>query len=219
MNTGDLTATLTRLREMARASVGTVQHIPVQPAPPVSYGSTGYPTMSQPPFGYPPAPVVPPTSVVPSVQMPNTTLNTQGIISLLSSITSLQPAKQSVSAPASIEISATTSLEDYERAILRCKIKITSSDIARLVPGLGGSVQVLTNYRRSQPQVLPFLYIKNSPQCNECGMRFPAGEDGKIKLRDHLDQHFRQNTRATENVGRGFSRSWFVGKKVRSQYF
>lgn len=196
MNTGDLTATLTRLREMARASVGTVQHIPVQPAPPVSYGPTGYPTMSQPPFGYPSAPAVLPTSIVPPVNMPNTTLNTQGIISLLSSITSLQPAKQSVSAPASIEISATTSLEDYERAILRCKLKITSSDIAR-----------------TPPQALPFLYIKNSPQCNECGMRFPAGEDGKVKLRDHLDQHFRQNTRATENVGRGFSRSWFVGKK------
>ncbi|CAG8570880.1 4391_t:CDS:2 [Acaulospora colombiana] len=158
MNTGDLTATLTRLREMARASVGTVQHIPVQPAPPVSYGPTGYPTMSQPPFGYPPAPAVLPTSIVPS------------------------PAKQSVSAPVAIEISATTSLEDYEKAILRCKLKITSNDIAR-----------------TPPQVLPFLYIKNSPQCNECGMRFPAGEDGKVKLRDHLDQHFRQNTRATEN--------------------
>lgn len=47
-------------------------------------------------------------------------------------------------------------------------------------------------------------------------MRFPAGEDGKIKLREHLDQHFRQNTKASENVGRGFSRSWFVGKKVGS---
>ena len=72
---------------------------------------------------------------------------------------------------------------------------------------------------RTAPQALPFLYIKDSPQCNECSMRFPAGEDGKIKLRDHLDQHFRQNVKSNENLGRGFSRSWFVGKKVCSFVF
>ena len=67
---------------------------------------------------------------------------------------------------------------------------------------------------RTAPQILPFIYLSGSSQCNECGMRFPPSDDGKVKLRDHLDQHFRQNTKAGDNVGRGFSRSWFVGKRV-----
>jgi pre-mRNA cleavage complex 2 protein Pcf11 len=128
----------------------------------------------------------------------------------------LQPGKITVDTPASVEISATTSIEDYEKAMLQRKIKITSADISRLVfPFHSSEPEADIISPRTAPQVLPFLYIKDSPQCNECGMRFPAGEDGKIKLRDHLDQHFRQNTKSSENVGRGFSRSWFVGRKVR----
>ena len=46
-------------------------------------------------------------------------------------------------------------------------------------------------------------------------MRFPAVDHGKQLLRDHLDNHFRQNVKANENIGRGTSRSWFVGRKVR----
>lgn len=68
---------------------------------------------------------------------------------------------------------------------------------------------------RTKPQILPFLYFKSAPQCSECGMRFPAVEHGKQLLRDHLDKHFRQNVKANENIGRGTSRSWFVGRQVR----
>ena len=32
---------------------------------------------------------------------------------------------------------------------------------------------------------------------------------------DHLDMHFRQNRKANQNIGRGHSRSWFIGIEVR----
>ena len=31
---------------------------------------------------------------------------------------------------------------------------------------------------------------------------------------DHLDMHFRQNRKANQNIGRGHSRSWFIGIEV-----
>ena len=31
---------------------------------------------------------------------------------------------------------------------------------------------------------------------------------------DHLDIHFRQNRKANQNIGRGHSRSWFIGIEV-----
>lgn len=34
-------------------------------------------------------------------------------------------------------------------------------------------------------------------------------------MQDHLDMHFNQNRKASQAVGRGYSRSWFVGIDVR----
>jgi len=133
MNAGDLTATLTRLREMARASVSPVHPPPAPTNIPNPYASVPAPQL---PF-YPPAPLVAPflpsqPAALPA-PLPAPTLNAQNIISLLSSITSLQPGKMPVDTPVSVEISASTSLEDYEKAILQRKIKITSNDISRSV--------------------------------------------------------------------------------------
>jgi len=33
-------------------------------------------------------------------------------------------------------------------------------------------------------------------------------------MQEHLDMHFRQNRKASQNVGRGHSRSWFLGAEV-----
>ena len=33
-------------------------------------------------------------------------------------------------------------------------------------------------------------------------------------MEEHLDMHFRQNRKATQNVGRGHSRSWFISIEV-----
>jgi hypothetical protein len=36
-------------------------------------------------------------------------------------------------------------------------------------------------------------------------------------MEEHLDMHFRQNRKATQNVGRGHSRSWFISVEVSSR--
>jgi len=41
-------------------------------------------------------------------------------------------------------------------------------------------------------------------------MRFHDSAAGKQKLQDHLDMHFRQNRKASQNLGRGHNRSWFT---------
>jgi hypothetical protein len=33
-------------------------------------------------------------------------------------------------------------------------------------------------------------------------------------MQEHLDVHFRQNRKASQSVGRGHSRSWFLGAEV-----
>jgi hypothetical protein len=35
-------------------------------------------------------------------------------------------------------------------------------------------------------------------------------------MQEHLDTHFRQNRKASQSVGRGHSRSWFLGAEVRN---
>lgn len=137
MNADDLIATLTRLREMARASVAPAQPPPApvpQPIPTPYAHPPHFPSIPQLHYGYsapvPPVPAVQPP--VAPVNPPNV-LNAQNIISLLSSITSLQPGKLTPEPPAPIEITAATSVEEYEKAILSRKIRLTSNDIARLV--------------------------------------------------------------------------------------
>jgi len=55
------------------------------------------------------------------------------------------------------------------------------------------------------------LYEQQPIQCKQCAVRFPGSPTGKKEYEEHLDMHFRQNRRASQNVGRGHSRSWFVG--------
>ncbi|KAG8852179.1 hypothetical protein FRB91_006841 [Serendipita sp. 411] len=133
MDASDLTATLTRLREMARA---TAQPVQVPPPPMPSYpAAPPFSAASQLPYSYPqPVPPIPHPSHIPApaVSLPPG-LNTQSIISLLSSITSLHSGKTAVDAT-SVEISASTSIEEYEKAILQRKIKLTSDDITKTTP-------------------------------------------------------------------------------------
>jgi hypothetical protein len=36
-------------------------------------------------------------------------------------------------------------------------------------------------------------------------------------MQEHLDMHFRQNRKASQSVGRGHSRSWFLGAEVSNE--
>ncbi|KAF8076506.1 hypothetical protein FPV67DRAFT_1471833 [Lyophyllum atratum] len=82
----------------------------------------------------------------------------------------------------------------YRQAILSQPIKLTSSDITR-----------------KRPQIVEFLYDQLTAQCKQCGIRFADTITGKKTMEDHLDMHFRQNRKANQNIGRGHSRSWFIG--------
>lgn len=66
---------------------------------------------------------------------------------------------------------------------------------------------------RRRPRIGHYLYDSLSLQCKQCGLRF-SNPTGKKAMDDHLDMHFRQNRKASQNVGRGHSRSWFVGLEV-----
>ncbi|KAI0353595.1 hypothetical protein OH77DRAFT_1458232 [Trametes cingulata] len=81
----------------------------------------------------------------------------------------------------------------YRRSVLSHKVKLTSADITR-----------------QRPPIVDLLYNNLATQCKQCGIRFPGSANGKKQLEDHLDMHFRQNRKASQAVGRGHSRSWFV---------
>lgn len=85
---------------------------------------------------------------------------------------------------------------EYEHNLLSINITLTSSDVAK-----------------SRTGIISYLYERMPVQCKQCAIRFPDGSVGKKRMEDHLDMHFRQNRKASENIGRGHSRSWFVGIK------
>ncbi|KAJ7665512.1 hypothetical protein B0H17DRAFT_1210971 [Mycena rosella] len=86
------------------------------------------------------------------------------------------------------------SSRNYRDAILMHDVKLTSTDITR-----------------KRPDVVEFLYDRLAAQCKQCGIRFPDTVFGKKRMEGHLDMHFKQNRKANQNIGRGHSRSWFVG--------
>ena len=58
------------------------------------------------------------------------------------------------------------------------------------------------------------LYNRLAVQCKQCGVRYEDTPTGKKLLEEHMDMHFRQNRKASQAVGRGHSRSWFVTMEV-----
>ncbi|KAG6911199.1 hypothetical protein DXG01_003066 [Tephrocybe rancida] len=82
----------------------------------------------------------------------------------------------------------------YREAILSQPITLSSTDITK-----------------RRPAIVEFLYDQLAAQCKQCGVRFADTVIGKKYMENHLDMHFRQNRKANQNVGRGHSRSWFVG--------
>jgi pre-mRNA cleavage complex 2 protein Pcf11 len=51
-------------------------------------------------------------------------------------------------------------------------------------------------------------------RCAQCGIRFAGSLEGKKDMEEHMDMHFKQNRKATQNAGRGHNRSWFVALDV-----
>jgi pre-mRNA cleavage complex 2 protein Pcf11 len=67
-------------------------------------------------------------------------------------------------------------------------------------------------FGRKCPNIAEFLYGQSTTRCKQCGVQFADTAAGNRN--DHLDMHFRRNPKATQNVGRGHSRSWFISIEV-----
>lgn len=72
----------------------------------------------------------------------------------------------------------------------------------------------IPSYHSEQSGAISLLYDRLPLVCKQCAQRFPDDAAGKKRMQDHLDLHFRQNRKASQNTGRGHSRSWFVGIEV-----
>ncbi|KIY67934.1 hypothetical protein CYLTODRAFT_422057 [Cylindrobasidium torrendii FP15055 ss-10] len=84
-------------------------------------------------------------------------------------------------------------------------------DIAYRTSILNHSVQLSTvGITGTPPRIAELLYATDSEQCKQCGLRFPQTPYGKDVFQQHLDTHYQQNRKVNDNLGRGYSRSWFV---------
>ena len=87
----------------------------------------------------------------------------------------------------------TESVSTYRTAILAQSIRLTNAEITRKRPDIGR-----------------FLYDRLPVQCKQCGIRFTSDATGKKDMEDHMDMHFKQNRKASQSIGRGHSRSWYI---------
>ncbi|QRV87969.1 CID (CTD-interacting domain) domain protein [Ceratobasidium sp. AG-Ba] len=130
--------------------------------------------------------VAPPSSVLPSELLKN--LISAGLLTL--------PTTDQVSAATPVKQEESVSVgggNDYDDMIMAIDVQLNAASI-----------------QRERPQMANILYNRLPLQCKQCAMRFPAGDAGKKSMEDHLDLHFRQNRKASQNTGRGHSRSWFI---------
>ncbi|EIW82099.1 hypothetical protein CONPUDRAFT_136662 [Coniophora puteana RWD-64-598 SS2] len=212
----ELQQILNQLRSLSRTSSSVVppqvahppQQLPSYPPPPATYqyppvyppatqGSSNHsPESASSAYGYPsqphPAPPSIPTTSGPSPQ-------TTDIANLFNAIVKAGvlpgasvSSNKSEAKPRSAEV-ASESILAYRTAILSQSIQLTNADITR-----------------KRPDIVHLLYDRLPVQCKQCGTRFTSDTNGKKDMEDHMDMHFKQNRKASQNVGRGHSRSWFV---------
>lgn len=221
----ELAAILTQLRSLAKTSAAAPPPPPPAPAP-APAPHYNYPQQQQPPAPYyqkpssqaptplPPAPapsfdlaaLLQSASATPTPPNPKQPAAAPPIIpsdlfkNLISAGLLTLPASDQASAPADAtskqkEPATVGKSEEYDDVILGLDVQLTPASI-----------------QRERPQIANVLYNRLPLQCKQCAMRFPGGEAGKKSMEDHLDLHFKQNRKASQNTGRGHSRSWFVSR-------
>lgn len=214
----DLAAIADQLRVLA-ASVPppAPPHIPL----PISTSvPPQYPSSSTLPYATPaPPPMMGPTSAYPpSVAGSAPPVGGPDLMQLYDSLLKAGVLGQSSSAP---EVTPPPQVDPaleaerrYEELVMGMDVASSSSDISRSVHChvIHFSAQCLCSKR---PAIASLLYKRLPSQCKQCALRFSGEEAGKKALQDHLDMHFKQNLRASQNSGRGHSRSWFVSLEVR----
>lgn len=87
-------------------------------------------------------------------------------------------------------------------------VRLETADINRylsiLIPNL--------YFSKRAPMHVPFLYERLTLHCKQCGLRFPDTDEGRVANTAHLDWHFRQNRKLTDNVLKSLSRDWFLNE-------
>ena len=106
-------------------------------------------------------------------------------------------------AAAPMPVQHTTQDKAYTDFIMSLDLRLTTADLSRSPPDLELLIQ----------EHLPL-------SCRQSAERYPASDEGKRALEDHLDWHFLQNRRSRASIVRGQSRAWFdtVGRWVRSGF-
>jgi len=234
---------LNQLRNLVK-STAPLAPPPPQAAPPQQWQSYSAPPLPQPSFSSSAprpyshtsqiAPVYPADNVIleqsiPQAAMMSTspanianllsTLLKAGVVSANGTPTGAgATAKEEASNQQVVEISSLEreASRAYRQVILSHPIKLSSSDILRyaFLPLFLLSFCSLPREIRARPPIVELLYDQLTAQCKQCGIRFADTIIGKKNMEDHLDMHFRQNRKANQNVGRGHSRSWFIGVEV-----
>ncbi|KAK9764749.1 mRNA 3' end processing factor [Basidiobolus ranarum] len=67
--------------------------------------------------------------------------------------------------------------------------------------------------QRKRPGSVESLYEALALQCTTCGFRYHKDSQGRAKMDQHLDWHFRQNRRLKEKAKKIQSRTWFVSEE------
>ncbi|KAG8964528.1 hypothetical protein FRC03_001694 [Tulasnella sp. 419] len=239
----ELNDILTQLRNLARIAASSAPPLPAIPPPqayPAAPQSYPNPPVRAPETYPPVAPASVSLAPAPSAPAPVSVPSVPGMADLSSLFNNLVKAgvvsSAAIPAPSTSSSSTIPSLSALSALLASTPAttpenKVTSvtdssldaeKEYERLVLSLDGSLNG-ANLQREQPQVISLLYDQLSLQCKQCALRFPDdGGKGKKRFEDHLDLHFRQNLRSataansTSGVGvmgRGYTRSWFVGKK------
>ncbi|KAF8308156.1 hypothetical protein DL93DRAFT_2171317 [Clavulina sp. PMI_390] len=252
MSKVELSAIVTRLRDLARTTASVAPPLPaIPPPPPAPVVPTPVPAVAPPAPSYPvsstpmqfpnisndtlssalsilsktmpsgpaaaPAPVIPSLvqqvpsasstpapSAVPDVSQLLKNLMAAGIINGggFANLPKPQATNDSANVEPVSDPSSSKNLQDVKLAALKeYEAKILAMPVSLSASGL----------QKPQPSVVSMIYEGMSLKCKQCAWRFPENEAGQKAFEDHFDMHFRQNKRAKEAVGRGYTRSWFVG--------
>ncbi|KAG8734824.1 hypothetical protein FRC12_018342, partial [Ceratobasidium sp. 428] len=224
----ELAAILTQLRSLAKTSAASVPPPQPQPPAPTPTPQYSYPSQQQPSF-YQQPPSHTPTPVH-SAPAPSFDLATLLQAASSSTPTPTPPSSQQANQPAAPPSSSIIPNDLLKNLISAGLLTLPSADVAPVETKVaseenastGGNkdyddiimamdVQLTSaSIQRERPQMANILYNRLPLQCKQCAMRFPAGEAGKKSMEDHLDLHFKQNRKASQNTGRGHSRSWFI---------
>ncbi|KAJ3568610.1 hypothetical protein NP233_g5605 [Leucocoprinus birnbaumii] len=220
---------LSQLRNLSRPPPG--QAAPPLPPPPQNQwqapqftppAATAYPpptTQYQAPYSAPsPAPVKS-EPAAPALTAPETPAQPDSHIHISSILSSLLKSGL-VSAPATENTEAkmdTMEQEPEEEAKPvvpstedLTAIKDAQTDYRKRILAERMETSLVENSIDDPTNVSDFLYDYLALQCQQCGIRYPDTTIGKKRLEDHLDLHFRQNRKLSQNVGRGHDRSWFT---------